>query len=45
MSRKISEIAREIKENWQNPWYGAVPYLNSMLEIEKISGMYYQDRG
>lgn len=41
--RPISEIAREIKTDWKNPFYGAVPYIDAMLEIEHIEDDYFQD--
>lgn len=31
--RTFAEIAREIKQTWKNVYFGAVPYLNAMLEI------------
>lgn len=31
--RTFSEIAREIKALWKKPYFGAVPYLDAMLQI------------
>lgn len=41
--RKISEIAKEIKTEWKNPYFGAVPYLKAMSELSDISDNYGQD--
>lgn len=40
--RPLSEIAREIKKDWKNPAY-AKPYLDAMLELDKITDKYYAD--
>jgi len=42
-TRAISEIAREIKNDWKNPNYGAIPYLDAMQEINNIDDDYFQD--
>lgn len=34
--RAIHQIAREIQRDWKNPYFGAVPYLHAMLQIEKL---------
>jgi hypothetical protein len=31
--RTLSEIAKDIQNNWKNPFYGAVPYIKAMREI------------
>ena len=43
--RPIYQIAREIHEDWQKPYYGAVPYLEAMNEISSINDKYYFDDG
>lgn len=43
MARKIKVIAQEVASSWAKPYFGAVPYLNAMLEIEEITDMYYMD--
>lgn len=30
-AKTVSQIAREIRQNWAKPYFGAVPYLNAML--------------
>lgn len=34
--RPIHQIAREIQRDWKKPYFGAVPYLHSMLQIETL---------
>lgn len=41
--RPISAIAKEIKWNWLNVYFGAVPYLDAMMSIESIDEMYGAD--
>lgn len=43
--RSISAIAREIKQDWKKPYFGAVPYLNAMTTIDSIKDNYYLDSG
>lgn len=38
--RTISVIAREIRADWQKPYFGAVPYIDAMLQLESIDDMY-----
>jgi len=42
-TRPIYKIAKEIKLNWPKPYYGAVPYISAMLNLETIKDHYYQD--
>lgn len=42
-TRAISQIAKEIKLTWAKPYYGAVPYISAMLELQTIKDNYYQD--
>lgn len=35
--RTFAEIAREIKQTWKNVYFGAVPYLNALLEINSCN--------
>lgn len=32
--RSISEIAREIRREWEYPYFGAVPYLDAMGHLD-----------
>lgn len=43
MARTIKEIAREIRADWKNVYFGAVPYLEAMEELETIKDKYYFD--
>lgn len=40
---QISAIAMIIKQDWTKPYFGAVPYLQAMSEIDSLQQMYYQD--
>ena len=41
--RTISKIAAEIKKDWVNVYFGAVPYLNAMHHLDSINDSYYLD--
>lgn len=43
--RSLREIAREIRSTWQNVYFGAVPYLDAMFSLEKITDKYIYDSG
>jgi hypothetical protein len=43
-TRPLYEIAKEIEREWPNPYFGAVPYLRAMREIDKVTDLYYADR-
>ena len=43
--RKLHEIAAEIQKEWENPYFGAVLYLDAMHELESIDDYFYQDSG
>jgi hypothetical protein len=45
MYRAIFEIAREIQRTWPTPYFGAVPYIEAMLQMVKITDDYGYDRG
>ena len=44
-TRSIATIAREIKGDWKNVWFGAVPYLEAMFALDSINDDYYADSG
>lgn len=41
--RPIHVIAREIRQHWKKVNYGAEPYLNAMLSLDKITDSYGAD--
>ena len=41
--RPLCAIAVEIRRNWKNPYYGAVPYLNAMLTLDTITDSFGLD--
>ncbi len=43
--RPIGVIAREIRNNWPKPYFGAVPYLEAMRSLYSITDNYYADSG
>lgn len=43
--RSISTIAREIRADWQKPYFGAVPYLSAMQSLDSIEDNYFEDSG
>jgi hypothetical protein len=43
--RSLSTIAREIRKDWTKPYFGAVPYLDAMSTLDKISDNYIMDSG
>ena len=38
--RKIAEIAREIRQVWPKPYFGAVPYLDAMSSLDTAQDSY-----
>lgn len=45
MPRAISTIAAEIRRDWAKPYFGAVPYLDAMRDLNLITDRYYYDDG
>jgi len=43
MARPIYEIANEIYADWKKPYFGAVPYLEAMRELNHITDTYGYD--
>jgi len=41
--RPLYQIATEIAKDWKKPYFGAVPYLDAMGELESIHDSYYLD--
>jgi hypothetical protein len=41
--RSLRVIAREITADWTKVNYGAVPYLDAMRSLDKITDRYYAD--
>jgi hypothetical protein len=41
--RTLKTIAKEIKEDWKKPYFGAVPYLDAMSTLNNIDDFYYCD--
>ncbi len=45
MARPLHEIAREIRKDWKKPYFGAVPYIDAMASLNKVSDNFYLDSG
>lgn len=44
-ARTVRQIAQEIKRKWENPYFGAEPYIKAMHGLEKVTDRYGQDDG
>ena len=42
-ARSLKVIASEIKSDWSNVYFGAVPYLDAMSQLDLITDKYYED--
>lgn len=42
-TRALSEIAQDIRADWKNVYFGAVPYLDAMASLTSVSDRYYFD--
>ena len=42
-SKSIRDLAMECLEDWERPYFGAVPYLEAMQELSGISDYFGQD--
>ena len=38
--RSLSVIANEIRKDWKNVYFGAVPYLQAMASLDTMKDMY-----
>lgn len=41
--RPLYEIANDIHGDWTNVYFGAVPYLRALYDLDKITDKYHQD--
>lgn len=42
-TRPLHEIAKDIRENWPKPYFGAVPYIDAMASLSDMNSMYGWD--
>jgi hypothetical protein len=42
-TRSLSIIARDIKADWEKPYFGAVPYIDALSQLNEISDRFYSD--
>ena len=45
MPRPIYQIASEIRSDWKKVYFGAVPYLSAMTQLDSINDEFYEDSG
>lgn len=43
--RPLSNIAHDIKRDWKNVKYSALPHLNALAQMDQIEDGYYFDTG
>ena len=43
--RPIRDIATDIRRDWKNVYFGAVPYLDAMFSLYSVADPYYLDSG
>jgi hypothetical protein len=43
--RPLHIIAAEIKTDWKNVYFGAVPYLDAMATLDSVHQSYYAEDG
>ena len=39
-TRSLSTIAKDIRTDWKKPYFGAVPYLDAMRDLNDINDKY-----
>jgi len=44
-NRTLSEIAYEIKQKWSKVYFGAVPYLDAMMQLNSVNDNFGWDSG
>ena len=42
-TRSIATIAADIRKDWKKVYFGAVPYLDAMGSLDKITDSYFYD--
>ncbi len=45
MTRPLHTVAAEIAADWKKPYFGAVPYLKAMSELNSVRDPFYYDSG
>lgn len=44
-SQSLHQIAQIIREDWKSVYFGAVPYLDAMHQLQSVDGKYGLDDG
>lgn len=42
-TRPLYKVAQDIKSDWKKPYFGAVPYIEAMEQLNSIEDNYYFD--
>jgi hypothetical protein len=45
MARSLADIARDIRADWERPYFGAVPYLREMRHLDSVTDSCGADSG
>jgi hypothetical protein len=43
--RPLAAIARDIKRTWPKPYFGAVPYITAMSQLDAVTDTYVSESG
>ena len=43
--RPLYAIAEDIRRDWKKPYFGAIPYIEAMMSLDKITDRYGYDDG
>ena len=41
--RALNLIMREVKQDWKKPYFGAVPYIQALSQMDNVSQNYGED--
>lgn len=44
-ARSLERIASDIRSDWKEPYFGAVPYLEAMAQLDRVSDSYADGYG
>lgn len=43
LPRSLHAIAKDVRADWPEPYFGAVPYLQAMLMLNQITDYFHED--
>jgi hypothetical protein len=44
-TRPLYEVAAEIRHDWKKPYFGAVPYIQALASLDRVTDSYGMDSG